>query len=186
MTNCRRTDISQYDDINTLDQYQVALDAGCTVEQALEACYVNSRDNARTPVQWSDGPNAGFTTGEPWLSVNPNYREINVAEQEGRPDSVLNHYRRLTALRKSAEYGETFTYGAFGPVWETEPGILAYLRRDEKHTILVAGNYGEEARTLTLPATAKALLLSNLGRSEVPAGMVLTLESCESVVLLLD
>ena len=185
MTNCRRTDISQYDDINTRDQYQVALDAGCSVKQALEACYVNSRDNARTPVQWSDGPNAGFTTGTPWLSVNPNYKTINVAEQEGREDSVLNHYRRLTALRKSVEYGETFTYGAFEPVWETEPGILAYLRRDKNHTILVAGNYGEETRTLTLPAAAKKLLLSNLGRSEVPAGGELTLGSCESIVLLL-
>ncbi|MBQ7777789.1 MAG: alpha-glucosidase [Oscillibacter sp.] len=185
MTNCRRTDISQYDDINTKDQYQVALDAGCTVEQALEACYVNSRDNARTPVQWSDAPHGGFTTGQPWLAVNPNYTTINVAEQEGREDSVLNHYRRLVALRKSAVYGETFTYGAFEPVWETEPDILAYLRRDEAHTILVAGNYGPEARTVTLPAPARELLLSNLGREELPAGTALTLASCESAVILL-
>ena len=80
MTNCRRGDISEYDDINTLDQYLLALEAGCTREEALEACYENSRDNARTPMQWTGGPNAGFTTGTPWLGVNPNYREINVAE----------------------------------------------------------------------------------------------------------
>src|SRR5699024_6810099 len=67
MTNCRRKDISEYDDINTLDQYQEALAAGCTEEQALECCYENSRDNARTPMQWSDGENAGFTTVTPWL-----------------------------------------------------------------------------------------------------------------------
>ena len=185
MTNCRRTDISQYNDINTIDQYQVALDAGCTEEQALEVCYLNSRDNARTPVQWSDGPNAGFTAGTPWMAVNPNYKAINAAEQEEREDSVLNHYRRLVALRKSADYGETFTYGKFVPVWETEPDILAYIRRDERQTILVAGNYGAEPRTLEMPAGAKALLLSNLGRSGLPAGRELTLRPCESVVLLL-
>ena len=74
----------------------------------------------RTPMQWSDGENAGFTTGTPWLPVNPNYTEINVKEQEGRPDSVLNHYRKLTALKKSPEYKEAFTYGRFIPDHEDQ------------------------------------------------------------------
>lgn len=93
MTNCIRNDISEYDDISTKDQYQVAIDAGCSREEALRCCYENSRDNARTPMQWTDDENAGFTDGTPWLAMNPNYRQINVREQEARTDSVLAYYR---------------------------------------------------------------------------------------------
>ena len=189
MTNCRRTDISQYDDINTLDQYQVALDAGCTVEEALQVCYENSRDNARTPMQWSAGENAGFTTGTPWLAVNPNYRSINVAAQAAREDSVLSYYKKLVALRKSDAYRETFTYGEFIPAYETEPDVMAYIRRDSRHSILVAGNYGQEPRALKLESGAKAVLLSNLGREDAALAAAkqgsITLASCESIVILL-
>ena len=115
MTNCRRNDISEYDDISTLDQYNEALRAGCTKEKALECCYENSRDNARTPMQWSAEKNAGFSDETPWLALNPNYTEINVEEQEHRADSVLSYYRKLVALRKDPEYPETFTYGRFIP-----------------------------------------------------------------------
>lgn len=190
MTNCPMTDISQYEDINTIDQYEVALRAGCTKEEALEACYLHSRDNARTPMQWSDGPNGGFTTGTPWFMVNPNYREINVAEQQSRPDSLLNYYKRLIALRKSDDYLDTFTYGDFVPAYETEPGILAYLRKGENQTILVAGNYGETARTLPLAGPVQKVLLTNTGREEALLAQAkaeghITLESCESAVMLL-
>ena len=190
MTNCRMTDISQYEDINTIDQYQVALQAGCSREEALEACYLHSRDNARTPMQWSDGPNGGFTTGTPWFMVNPNYREINVADQAGRPDSLLNYYKRLIALRKSDAYLNTFTYGDFAPAYGTEPGILAYLRKGEGQTLLVAGNYGETARPLPLDGPVQQVLLSNTGREDALLAQAkaeghITLESCESAVILL-
>ena len=173
MTNCRRSDISEYDDINTLDQYQLAIHAGCTKEQALEACYENSRDNARTPMQWSDGPNAGFTSGTPWLALNPNYREINAAEQESRPDSLLNYYKRLIALRKSAP---AFTYADTVPMFETLPGILAYGRGD----LLVAGNYGTEPQVLDVQP--REILLTNL---DIPVenGRI-TLPPCGSIVAL--
>ena len=190
MTNCPMTDISQYEDINTIDQYQVALRAGCTEAEALEACYLHSRDNARTPMQWSDAPNGGFTTGTPWFMVNPNYRDINAAEQAGRPDSLLNYYKRLIALRKSDAYADTFTYGDFVPAYETEPGILAYLRKGEGQTILVAGNYGETARTLPLDGPVRQMLLTNTGRgaellAQARSEGHITLESCESAVVLL-
>ena len=190
MTNCPMTDISQYEDINTIDQYQVALRAGCTEAEALEACYLNSRDNARTPMQWSGAANGGFTTGTPWLVVNPNYREINAAEQAGRPDSLLNYYKRLIALRKSDAYADTFIYGGFVPAYETEPDILAYLRKGQEQTILVAGNYGETARTLTLDGPAEQVLLTNTGREAELLAQArdegrITLESCESAVILL-
>ena len=189
MTNCRRTDISEYNDINTLDQYQLALDAGLSKDEALNVCYEQSRDNARTPMHWSDAPQAGFTTGTPWLAVNPNYPEINVAEQDHRPDSVLNYYRKLIALRKNDAYRETFTYGSFAPAYADVPGVLAYRRFDEQHNILVAANYGKEAQTLPL-ANASQVLLSNVNREEAALTQIrtegqLTLVSCESAVILL-
>ena len=101
-----------------------------------------SRDNARTPVQWSDSDNAGFTTGTPWLKVNSNYKDINVQNQENDPDSVLNYYRRLVATRKSPEYKEVFTYGVFEPAYEDTEYVMAYYRVSDNQRILVAANFG--------------------------------------------
>lgn len=186
MENCRRTDISQYDDISTKDQYRVALEASCTVEEALEVCYRESRDNARTPMQWTDEEGAGFTTGKPWLALNPNYKEINVREQEGREDSVLHYYRRLIRLRKDPAYRETFTYGVFDLAFRETEGILAYTRTGEKK-ILVAANFGREAKTLALKDRVEKVLLSNLKENileESKEGKI-TLQSCGCAVLLL-
>ena len=191
MTNCRRSDISQYNDINTLDQYKLAMEAGCTKEEALQCCFEHSRDNARTPMQWTAGPNGGFTDGTPWLAVNPNFAQINVEEQQGRPDSVLSYYKELIALRKSPEYREIFVYGDLVPAFEELPGIFAYWRvgRETGRRVLVAGNYGTEAQIISTAPGAK-LLLSNLpqsgaeangGRSE--SGQ-LRLEPCGCAVVL--
>ena len=184
MTNCPFSDISEYNDINTKDQYQLALNAGCSKAEALAACHAHSRDNARTPMQWSSADHAGFTTGTPWLAVNPNYREINVAEQASRPDSVLNYYRKLIALRKDERFRATFTYGKTVPYWLDVPGILAYIRQDSSQQILVAGNYGNAPQTLPLIG-AKQVLLSNLGREALTCEGTITLNPCESVVVLL-
>lgn len=183
----------KYDDISTIDQYQVALEAGCSEEEALQCCYENIRDNARTPMQWSDAKHAGFTTGTPWLAVNPNYREINVAEQEEREYSVLNYYRKLIALRKAEDYRDTFTYGEFVPAYEEEESIFAYLRvnKEAGQKILVIGNYGKEACEVPSEGKIKKVLLSNFGKEnqifdETVATQKLTLESCESVVIELE
>ena len=189
MMNCRMNDISEYEDINTIDQYQVAIQAGCSKEEALEACFIHSRDNARTPMQWSDAPHGGFTSGTPWFALNPNYKEINVAEQQGREDSVLNYYKKLIALRKSDAYRNTFTYGTSAPAYEAEPGIMAYVRETEGQKILVAGNYGAMPRTLKLEYPVSAVLLSNMDKAavvqaEADATGSITLDSCESVVVL--
>jgi oligo-1,6-glucosidase len=93
MENCVMNDVSEYNDISTFDHYQMALDAGCSVEEAMACCYENSRDNSRTPMQWSDGLNAGFSKGTPWIKVNPNYTRINVAAQEKDGDYVLSYYK---------------------------------------------------------------------------------------------
>ena len=123
MQNAKWNSIDEYDDISTKDQYKAALAAGLSKEQALAACGRMSRDNARTPMQWSDEANAGFTTAKPWLKVNENYKAINVAAQEKDPSSVLNYYRRLVALRKSDEFRELFTYGRCVPAYE-DHGLL--------------------------------------------------------------
>ena len=187
MTNCHRNDISEYDDISTKDQYQVAIDAGCTKEEALACCYENSRDNARTPMQWSADENGGFSAHAPWLAVNPNYKEINVSEQEGRADSVLSYYKELITLRKSPEYEETFVYGNVEPVYEDTDTVFGFMRmgKENRQKILVAANYGKEAVSLPLPGTAKKLLLSNAGRRKLADADHITLESLETAVVLL-
>ena len=181
MTNAHWGSIGEFNDINTKDQYRVALDAGLTEQQALAACEKMSRDNARTPMQWDSSPNAGFTTGTPWLKVNDNYPEINVAAQENDPDSVLNYYRRLTALRKSPEYRQLFTYGKFRPAFENSHRILAYYREKDNQRVLVAANFGRENQHLHLPGAVKKTLLTNSGREIT--GSAMTLAPSEVVVL---
>ena len=185
MTNCPRNDISEYDDISTHDQYETALRAGLSKEQALQVCCDNSRDNARTPMHWTDGENAGSTTGKPWLALNPNYKTINVREQEAREDSVLHYYRKLIALRKSDAFRQTFTYGTYAAMYEEIPWVMAYLRVNEEtgQRILVAANFGPGSCTLELPARG-TVLLENV---QVEASATsLTLPDCGCVVMELD
>lgn len=186
MTNCKRSSIDEYDDINTKDQYRLALDAGLSVEEALFCCYKNSRDNGRTPVQWNAEENAGFTTGTPWILLNPNYKEINVAAQQDDADSVLSFYKKLLALRKHLDYKETFVYGKFLPVFTEKETIYAYERQIEGNgqRILVAGNFGREPVSLTLENEPYQLLLSNVNDKKI--GREVTLASGELVVLLME
>ena len=141
MQNAVWNDVKEYNDINTIDQYNLAISAGLSDKEALAVCSKMSRDNARTPVQWSDSDNAGFTTGTPWLKVNSNYKDINVQNQENDPDSVLNYYRKLVATRKSPEYKEVFTYGVFEPAYEDTEYVMAYYRVSDNQRILVAANF---------------------------------------------
>lgn len=182
MQNSVWNSIEEYDDISTKDQYHVAREAGLTDAEALTVCGKMSRDNARTPVQWNGQANAGFTTGTPWLKVNPNYTAINVESQEQDPDSVLNYYRRLVATRKSAEYKEVFTYGKFVPAYTDTETVMAYYREDEQKRVLVAANFGAETVTLKLDHPVKRILLSNQNTTEIPA-QLLNLKSCEVIVL---
>ena len=160
MENVVLTSIREVDDISTLDEYEVCLREGFSEEEALQIVNRYSRDNARTPVQWDSSKNAGFTTGTPWLPLNPNYKKINVAQQEKDPESVLSYYKKLTALRKNPEYKETMVYGDFVPFMADEDRLMAFYRKGEK-TLLILGNYRKEERELELPAPVKKLVLSN-------------------------
>lgn len=160
MENVPFTSIDEVDDISTLDEYQVALKAGLSPEDALNAVAKLSRDNARTPMQWSDEANAGFTAGTPWLKVNPNYTSINAAAQMDDDDSVRSFYKKLISLRKNPEYKETVVYGALEPVWEDRHNLMAYYRKG-KRTLLVIGNYQMEEQSVTLPSSYQRILLNN-------------------------
>ena len=160
MENVPFKSIDEVDDISTLDEYKVALDAGLAPDAALKAVVRRSRDNARTPMQWSDGKNAGFTTGTPWLRVNPNYTAINVEKEAQDPDSVLNFYKKLIALRKDPEYKETVVYGALEPFMEERHNLMAYYRKWDK-TLLVVGNYQWDEQEIELPGACKKVLINN-------------------------
>ena len=182
MQNAVWNDVKEYNDINTIDQYNLAISAGLSDKEALAVCSKMSRDNARTPVQWSDSDNAGFTTGTPWLKVNSNYKDINVQNQENDPDSVLNYYRKLVATRKSPEYKEVFTYGVFEPAYEDTEYVMAYYRVSDNQRILVAANFGKDAKTIELKFPVKKVVLSNVGRKEINE-VSLKLDSCEFIVI---
>ena len=154
MENKKIRSVEELDDISSIDAYKVAIDAGLTKEEALETLTSHSRDNARTPMQWSGEAHAGFTTGEPWLKENPNYTSINVEEQQGREDSVLSYYKKLIALRKDPAYKETIVYGDFVPCENCGDNLIAYLRKGESQTILVAGNFNPDQKAVVLPLRA--------------------------------
>ena len=161
MENMKFNSIEDVDDVSTLDEYQVALNAGLGEEEAFRRVAAFSRDNARTPMQWTDGKNAGFTGGTPWLRVNPNCSRINVKDQEKNEGSVLSFYKKLTALRKSEEYKETVVYGEFVPYLEQEKNLIGYFREGEKK-LLVLANFQKAPREVELPGSVKKVLLNNL------------------------
>ncbi|HJD01465.1 MAG TPA: alpha-glucosidase [Candidatus Mediterraneibacter excrementavium] len=143
MTNVRFPDISDYKDIETLNLYRERLEGGYEKEDIMRSIYARSRDNARTPMQWSAGANAGFTTGTPWIAVNPNYTEINAEEERKDPDSVYHFYQKLIRLRKTHP---VFVDGKFDLLLPEDERIFAYTRTDGMHQMLVCANFtGETA-----------------------------------------
>lgn len=171
MENMDFTSMEQIDDISTIDEYKVALNAGCTEKEALQAASAFSRDNARTPVQWNTEKNAGFTTGIPWLEVNPDYKEINVESQLTDSGSLLSFYKKMTALRKTQEYKDTFVYGSFKPYKEDQENLIAYTRTEEKN-ILVMGNLQSQSRNVELPGEVKNVLLNNQEEVQIKNGTI--------------
>ena len=180
MQNARWSSVDEFDDISTKDQYRMAREAGLSDAEALAVCSTMSRDNARTPMQWKDAPQAGFTSGTPWLKVNDNYPAINVEKEEGQLDSVLHYYRKLIALRKSGEYRELFTYGKFEPAYENADHVMAYYRILQGRRVLVAANFGTDTIELDWEVPAKKVLLSNKKRKNAENKLIL--EKCEVFV----
>ena len=147
MTNVQ-FDISEYRDIETLNMYKERMEAGYSKEEIMQSIYRKSRDNARTPMQWSEGPYAGFSSVQPWIRCNPNYCMINASEQDVNQDSVFHYYRKLIRLRK--EY-DVFVDGKFELLLKEDPHVFAYTRENETEKMLVIGNFSGEEQKFTLP-----------------------------------
>jgi oligo-1,6-glucosidase len=171
MTNAHFTRIEQYRDIESLNHHAEALRYGwSTEEEVLASLAAMSRDNARTPVQWDDTPDAGFTTGDPWIEVNANHREINAAAQDGDPRSVLAHYRRLIDLRHTEP---AVALGDFRMLLAEHEQVYAFTRTLGETSLLVLVNVSGQEQAVDLPDAerwaAAELVLGNLDGAP-PAG----------------
>ena len=182
MENFRYDSIEEADDVNALNEYQVALDAGLSEAQALAAITHFSRDNARSPYQWDSSENAGFTTGKPWMKVNPNYREINLAAQKEDPDSLYQFYKTLIRMRKDSALQETIVYGRLVPYRREQENLMAYYRQGADRSLLVLGNFQKDPQEVPLPEGVGGVLLNNLDSCRVQDG-VLTMEGYQFLIL---
>ena len=142
MTNAGFTDISQYKDVESLNHFRILQEKGLTEENAYQILQIHSRDNSRTPMQWTSGENGGFTTGRPWIEVNKNCSYINAEAELQDKDSIFHYYRKLIALRKKYD---VIAYGDLKPLDEKNPSVFAYEREYQGEKMLVICNfYGKE------------------------------------------
>ncbi len=162
MTNAHFPSIADYRDVETLNYYEQAKVKGLSDHEILKAIWTKSRDNARTPMQWNASENAGFTTGVPWIKVNPNYLEINVEQERQNPDSIFHYYKRMIMLRKNSK---ALLYGEYRLLQPIDPDIYAYTRTLDKEQMLILLNFSDEQAVFTWPkelgAAVKELLISN-------------------------
>ena len=174
--------VEDFDDIATINGYHVAKEAGLSEEEALAVIANYSRDNARTPMQWSAEPGLGFSDGPAWLiSPKPDVA-INVEDQEKDPNSILNYYRQLTALYRHPLYGNTVRFGDMIPAYRDRENIIAFERRGDKR-LLVVSNFQNRQATLELPTPIKTVLLNNTAGLFHEGDQVLELTPYQTVVL---
>lgn len=181
MTNANFTRLEQYRDVESLNHFQILRDKGMSEESVYNILKVHSRDNSRTPMQWTSAPNGGFTSGEPWISVNPNTASINAADQCSDPDSIFAYYQALIRLRK--EY-EVFAQGDFTPLDPGHPAVLAYQRRWQGVTLLCVNHFFRKQCLWHCPVSLDGyrVLLSNY--SDCQPADNWTLRPYESALLL--
>lgn len=179
MTNCPIDDIAEAKDIETINMYNERISSGFTKEEILESINAKGRDNARTPMQWNAREYAGFTTGIPWLRVNPNYKEINAEEALADQDSVFYMYKKLIDLRRKHDI---IVWGDYELVEKTPEHVFAYSRIYEDQQWLVICNMSSEKQTFTVPREALRVIVSNYPLKQLPDGKV-DLRSYEAFVL---
>ena len=181
MTNANFTSLDQYRDVESLNHYQILRDKGMSEESVYNILKVHSRDNSRTPMQWDATPHGGFTTGEPWISVNPNTATINAQAQVGDDSSIFAHYQALIRLRK--EY-DVFAQGDFTPLTPHHPAVLAYQRKIPGQELICVSNFYPKECIWKTPVELDGyrVLLSNYSDSAPQSEW--TLRPYESVLLL--
>ncbi|WP_342741257.1 DUF3459 domain-containing protein [Tropicimonas isoalkanivorans] len=182
MTNAAFTRIEQFRDVETLGHYAEQIARGVSPEEFISGANANGRDNARTPMQWSAGEQAGFTTGTPWIEVNPNHATINVEADRADPDGIFAHYRRLAEMRREIP---VVVSGHFRPLAEDHPGIVAYLRELDGTRLAVIGNFTADRTSFEVPADMRGrgqCLISSHAKRETLAAVV-SLEPFESFAM---
>ena len=162
MTNVVFDKVEDYQDVQSTGLYYSKLEQGMAHEDIMEIIRATARGNTRTPMQWNSESNAGFTTGTPWIGVNPNYPQINVEAQEEDPDSILNFYKEMVTLRKS---DDVFMYGTYDLVQENHPEIYAYTRTLGEKRVLILCNLKGKDTSIDLEnisVSSDQLLLANI------------------------
>ncbi|WP_406686754.1 glycoside hydrolase family 13 protein [Rossellomorea vietnamensis] len=163
MTNVQFPSIEDYDDVAVKNLYRLKREEGVPHQDIMEIIWASSRDNSRTPMQWSAGENSGFTSGTPWMKVNPNYKTINVEAQEKDENSILNFYKKMIQLKKRED---VFTYGIYDLLLEKDKQIYAYTRTGENTSMVVITNLSTKNAICDLGkrnVSSENLLLNNYG-----------------------
>lgn len=185
MANTDFTDISQFRDVESLNNYQILQDKGMSPDDALRIIRVHSRDNGRTPMQWDDSKYAGFTAedsaAEPWIAVNSNHTKVNAADQLKDEDSIFHYYQKLIAMRKDLD---VIAYGDIEPLDQKNPSVFAYRRTYEGHEMIVAANfYGRDYEWKNAPELEGfEKILGNYEETEVTAEGAMKMKPYEAVV----
>ena len=163
MTNYPFETLDQVEDIESLNYAREALEKGVSMEEIMDSIRVIGRDNARTPMQWDESKNAGFSTGQPWLAVNPNYKAINVQEVLANPDSIFYTYQKLVQIRKE----NSWLIQADFELLDTADKVFAYIRKDGDRRFLVVANLSNEKQDLTVEGEVKSVLIENTLAQEI-------------------
>ena len=156
MTNVAFDSLDDYKDVETLNTARMYKEQGRDLDELLKAVHKQGRDNVRTPMQWDGSDNAGFTEGEPWIKLNPNYESINAEKVLADPNSIFYFYQKMLKIRKA---NPTLIYGDYEPINADSEQIFAYKRWDADGAFYVFLNFTEETQTISLPANADLELL---------------------------
>ena len=173
MTNAYFDKLEDYRDIESINFFTELTEAGImTPEYMMKCLMLRSRDNARTPMQWNDSAQGGFTSGEPWIRINSNYKEINAAQQLGDPDSVFHYYQKLIRLRKEKDI---IVYGDFEALYRDDDKIFAYTRKLDQTKLLTVCNFSDQNAEMDIPEefAGAQCLITNLGRTVFDRNFVL-------------
>ncbi|EAF0291606.1 alpha-glucosidase [Listeria monocytogenes] len=179
MTNVHFETLDDYRDIETLNMYKERKEQGHSHESIMQSIYTKGRDNARTPYQWDNSENAGFTTGTPWLKVNPRYKEINNEEALKNPDSIFYYYQNLIKLRKTTEIITTGNYRLLLP---KDEAIFAYERYTENEKLVVLCNFTEEEQVISDETILNEIQKGSVLVNNVPNIIEGTLRPYEAIV----
>lgn len=181
MTNIDMPNIEEYVDISAIGDYQRAKAKGEDLEELMKQLNYYSRENARTPMQWDNSDNAGFTTGKPWKKVNPNYKDINVIAEDKNPNSILNHFRKMVEIRKESK---VLVYGKYEILQKEHPTIYAFTRTLNDQEVLIILNFSEKNSEINLSEATKisGILINNYETFNVK-GETLTLEPYQAIVV---